>query len=292
MGPKAPSLLKSNRRKHFWVSTGRRAPRKVPQSHTKFTKQHMQINNSQYFSPQESENGQTAKKPSLLWYEKITALNQHQINPHTKTITRDIWTRETKAIRQQQSLPQKLLVHRGYFGLSLWLKPTKKNMPMVREALRASSLCESHMIQQTDWNSNTLTHQLCLISSKIHRKPKVSSRLKSGNIVPLRRYAYFSFQASLQKPHWPKFSSRNTELEVWPLLSKWSHLLFIKHISEASLGFRCNCVWFESTEVPIFSLHPFVLNQRRQQNLFLCCVRKKSNLYPHQSKTKKEAQGD
>lgn len=126
MGPKAPSLLKSNRRKHFWVSTGRRAPQKVPQSHTKFTKQHMQINNSQYFSPQESENGQTAKKPSLLWYEKITALNQHQINPHTKTITRDIWTRETKAIRQQQSLPQKLLVHQGYFGLSLWLKPTKK----------------------------------------------------------------------------------------------------------------------------------------------------------------------
>lgn len=81
-----------------------------------------------------------------------------------------------------------------------WLVFVAERKTVHRTGLSESviALWITHDSQNLDWKSNALTHQLCLISSKIHKKLKVSSHWKSGNIAPMRRYTYFLFRASLQ----------------------------------------------------------------------------------------------
>lgn len=109
------------------------------------------------------------------------------------------------------------------------------------------------------WKSNTLTHELLSNFFQDKHKAKSQQPFKIRKYCPDEVVHILCVSGLPPKPQWPKYNSRNINLEVWPSLSKWSHLLFIKSVFQANLHFSCNHIWFESTDVPIFSLRSICL---------------------------------
>ena len=94
---------------------------KVPQSHTKFMQQQLFFTRryTKQLSFSISRTTGRRNEPKLLLCCG-SAADHHQINPHTSLITWDIWTRATKAIRQQERPPLKhILLHQRCLGLTV-----------------------------------------------------------------------------------------------------------------------------------------------------------------------------